>query len=272
MYGVIGVLSFFKSLYRRKVSPQIAPGSASVPAGICVYAVGDIHGELALLKKLIKNIFEDSKKKSDELGLKPVLIFLGDYVDRGVDSKGVLDFLIALKAGSDQAGLGCHFLKGNHEAALTAFLADPVQASDWLRFGGIETLASYGIRFSVGVFEAARCRQVAKELAAAMPPQHHAFLDQLETRRVIGDYLFVHAGLRPGVPVERQKEDDFLWIREPFLSSRRCHGKIVVHGHTIVRSAQDFGNRIAVDTGAYASGRLSAAVLHLMSRQLISVE
>ena len=239
-----------------------------VPTGLCVYAVGDIHGERSALERLLALITTDIAENAAEDGTgprRPVLIFLGDYVDRGPDSAGVLDRLCR----GPLPGVECRFLAGNHEDAMLNFLEDPVGHADWLRFGGAETLVSYGIRASVGITDSVRCRALRDELVERLPDQHRHFLDDLETRAEIGDYLFVHAGIRPGRRLERQRRDDLLWIREPFLSSSARHSKVVVHGHTIVDAPEFRHNRVAIDTGAYATGVLSALVLHGSERRLL---
>lgn len=224
--------------------------------GLRVYAVGDIHGELRVLDRLLARIAEDIER-SGAAERRPLLVFLGDYVDRGADSCGTLDRLCA----GPLPGVESRFLAGNHEAAMLDFLADPAGNAAWLDFGGAQTLASYGIRASVGVTDRARCRSLRDQLAERLPETHRDFLAELETCVVLGDYAFVHAGIRPGRPLSRQSREDLLWIREPFLSSPLRHEKIIVHGHTIVDHPEIHPSRIAIDTGAYATGTLSALVL-----------
>lgn len=240
------------------------------PEGICIYAVGDIHGELKCLETLLARIDAHADRARDELGLAPVMVFLGDYVDRGRHSRAVLDLLVGLHERRDDDGRRrYHFLKGNHEESMLDFLDRPAEGAPWLRFGGVETLASYGIRTSVGLSDPVRLRTLSQQLAAALPPAHRAFLEGLETMVILGDYAFVHAGIRPGVPLERQAPEDLLWIRDAFLTSARDHGKVVVHGHTIVEDVQLLDNRIAVDTGAYATQRLSCVAIHGETRTII---
>lgn len=238
------------------------PGETSVPAGLRVYAVGDIHGELSALDDLLGKIAADLPDLAAR-GIRPVVVFLGDYVDRGPDSRGVLDRLSA----DPLPGAECRFLMGNHEDAVLAALADPRTMPPWLQFGGGETLASYGIRVGHG----SRSQDEAgAALARAMPERHRAFLAGLELSAIYGDYAFVHAGIRPGRPIEQQDRDDLLWIRDPFLGSRRWHGKVVVHGHTIVERPELLANRIAIDTGAYATGILSCLVLEGTGRRILA--
>jgi len=242
----------------------------SAPDGVCLYAIGDVHGERRCLERLLAVIARDAEEHRVEDGLQPLLVFLGDYVDRGPDSRGVLDLLCA-RAAASAAGTGpaCRFLLGNHEAAMLDFLRNPADGAEWLSYGGAEALASYGVRASVGIVSAARCRTLRDSLEERLPEEHRAFLESLEPMAVLGDYAFVHAGIRPGVPLERQRLEDLLWIREPFLSSPRPHGKVVVHGHTVTDVPQILPNRIGLDTGAYATGVLSAVALHGTHRRIL---
>lgn len=230
-----------------------------VPDGLRVYAVGDIHGELALLDELLSRIAEDRTAGPD---LDHQIIFLGDYIDRGPDARGVIDRLSAL------AGDRCYrFLKGNHEDAFLAILSG--QTDDlpgWLRFGGRETLASYGIAERSVAMGGPFLRA---QLVERVPPSHLAFLRGLEMSIGIGDYFFVHAGIRPGVDVAKQDEADLMWIRREFLSHEGRHSHMIVHGHTITSAVDIRHNRIGVDTGAYASGVLSAIVLEGSDRRII---
>ncbi|WP_247887055.1 metallophosphoesterase family protein [Azospirillum sp. SYSU D00513] len=242
----------------------------SAPEGLCVYAVGDIHGERRCLERLLAAIAVDAERLRTEEGLQPLLVFLGDYVDRGPDSRGVIERLQAIAADASKGtGPACRFLLGNHEAAMLDFLRDPPSSAEWLAFGGIEALASYGVRASAGTADPARCRALRDALEERMPVAHRQFLESLETMVTLGDYTFVHAGVRPGVALDRQKIEDLLWIREPFLSSHRWHGKVVVHGHTVMDQPQILPNRIGLDTGAYATGLLTAVALHGGSRRII---
>ena len=248
------------------------------PAGKTVYAVGDIHGDLGTLDRLLALIAADiaAEARGDawvgvevcaggETRERPLVIFLGDYVDRGAESAAVLDRLCA----DPVPGAECRFLIGNHEAAMLGFLEDPAANAEWLSFGGAETLASYGIRASVGISSDVRCRALRDQLAARVPDRHRAFLGGLDSHHILSDYMFVHAGIQPGRALDRQHRDDLLWIREPFLSSRRSHPKVVVHGHTIVDAPEFWPNRIAIDTGAYATGILTALVIRGIARRII---
>lgn len=217
-----------------------------------IYAIGDIHGCDRLLDRMIETIARDAAglARSDAL-----VVTLGDYIDRGPGSRAVIERLMCNP-------FPCAFvaLKGNHEALLEGFLAQPETAAYWRKLGGFETMQSYGVDAGSAthgrVYDAA-----ARALEQAMPAAHRRFLASLKTSISVGPYFLCHAGVRPGVPLDRQDESDLLTIREPFLSSRADFGKIVVHGHTPVEEPELRPNRINVDTGAFMSGRLTCAVL-----------
>lgn len=223
------------------------------------YAIGDIHGYLDKLESAHRLISRDRVEHDDTLS--PV-VHVGDMVDRGPDSRGVLDFLLA---GLDR-GEPWVVLKGNHDRMFAGFLDDPDHHDaglrvdlNWIhpRLGGEQTLASYGVtgvgeRFLSDLGAAAR---------QAVPAAHREFLGALPTSFARGEALFVHAGIRPGVPFDRQSETDLVWIRSPFLEDTRDHGALVVHGHTPVDMATHYGNRLNIDTGAGYGNALSAVVL-----------
>lgn len=241
---------------------SVEPGPSLTPAGVRVYAVGDIHGELGKLEALIDVIAADIDASDAQ---RPVVVFLGDYVDRGPDSRGVIDRL----SRPIWPGVEVRFLRGNHEAALLGFLQAPSEYRAWLAFGGDATLASYGVAPVSADDGADRLLRAAAALGERMDIAHRLFLDRLAPYHVEGSYLFVHAGIRPGRDLAAQRDEDLLWIREPFLSSGADHGFRVVHGHTIVDRPEILPNRIAVDTGAYAGGALSCVVLHGPAIQLL---
>ncbi|MDX2307027.1 MAG: metallophosphoesterase family protein [Hyphomicrobium sp.] len=222
-----------------------------MPPGLRIYAIGDIHGSSELLDRLFDEI-------ADDLGRNPCdsvhFVFLGDYVDRGPDTKGVLDRLIEFGRNNS-----CTFLKGNHEEMLMSFLAAPTRGLGWLYAGGWNMLESYGINRMPE--QTADLLTIAADLRAAMPDEHFAFLNALEIAVVEGPYYFVHAGIRPGLPLAQQRVSDLLWIKDEFLNSEHRYEKIIVHGHTPVDRIHFGANRINVDTGAHRTGRLSCAVL-----------
>jgi len=231
---------------------------ARVPPGRRVYAIGDIHGRDDLLERLLGMIRADAAAAA---GLEHVAVFLGDYVDRGPNSFEVIDRLINMPL----PGFRHVFLKGNHEAMMLDFLAGPPDAAQpstlWMDNGGIETLHSYGIEGYWMFADARGLKEARRMLAAALPPGHRSFLESLALSHVAGDYAFVHAGIRPGVPLAEQRENEVLWIRGAFLNARGGLGHRVVHGHTIVPAPEVHRNRIAIDTGAVRSGTLTSVVL-----------
>ena len=244
-------------MLRRLFARAVAPAARGPDTGgALIYAVGDIHGRLDLLDELMAQIGADAAARRG--AERPILVFIGDYVDRGPQSRGVIDAVLHLE---EEGVFEVRALKGNHEAQLLAFLEDPREGPAWLEFGGAETLLSYGVippisRTDIETWEAARVA-----LVAAMPAAHRAFLDRLELAVLCGDYVFVHAGVRPGVPLEEQNEHDLLWIRDDFLSSTRPIEKVVVHGHTPEPEPYIGRYRIGIDTGAYATAKLTAVRL-----------
>jgi serine/threonine protein phosphatase 1 len=219
-----------------------------LPNGIRIYAVGDVHGRIDLLDRVLLQIDKDLAASPP---FRAIQVFLGDYIDRGPASRAVLDRL----AGRIRSGETV-FLKGNHETFVARFLEDPALLSDWRQYGGLETLISYGLRPPLNPTRSEQL-ELAKVFKTALPPAHLDFLRRLRTSFSCGDFFFVHAGVRPGVPFSRQHEDDLLWIREDFLLHEEKFEKIVVHGHTPVREPEIKSNRINIDTGAYATGRLT---------------
>lgn len=220
-----------------------------------LYAVGDVHGRRDLLDDMLARIRADLGRRPHA---RPRVVMLGDYVDRGPDTRGVLDSLIALRA----SDLPATFMLGNHDSYVEEYLIRPEwhdRTYHWLHpaMGGAATLASYGVP-GASEFAPAATRDA---FAAALPVAHRAFLLDCELWHRVGGYVFVHAGLRPGVALENQLRDDCIWIREPFLSSTADFGFKVVHGHTIVERVEHRANRIAVDTGVAKGGPLSCVVL-----------
>jgi serine/threonine protein phosphatase 1 len=222
------------------------------PDGIRIYAVGDIHGRLELLDDVLARIDADMAKHPISNATR---VFLGDYIDRGPDSKGVLDRLISCCATRPTV---C--LMGNHEAFLREFLKNPDVLSVWRRYGGLDTLLSYGLTPTRRT-ETKEERKLASDLDRFLPPSHREFLGSLKQYFICGDYFFVHAGVRPGICLTEQSEEDLLWIRQDFLLCEDHFGKVVVHGHTPVLEPDVRPNRINIDTGAYATGRLTCLVL-----------
>jgi len=249
-----------RSLFRRSLDdwpsePNVDGQPARVPPGVCVYAVGDVHGRADLLQALHRQIAEDAAQLTP--GTDKLVIYVGDYVDRGLESRAVLDLLI----NQPLAEFHPIYLLGNHDAWLLSFLIDARIGPTWLRYGGDATLHSYGVRLRPPIVDAAHYEKLQTELRERLPRAHAEFLERLELSYETGDYLFVHAGVRPGVALDQQSADDLLWIREPFLSSRRDLGKVIVHGHTVEAEPAVRFNRIGIDTGACWTGCLTCLVL-----------
>ena len=237
----------------------------SAPEGECIYAIGDIHGRCDLLERLIAEIEQDAAGLPD--GTHVTIVFLGDYIDRGLQSRDVIEFLLSDRLQAFETV----FLMGNHEEALLKFFDDESFGSQWVRYGGGETLYSYGFqppntRGSLGSHEAMTSVRLAwsklwHAFRDRMPPEHLAFYQSLKPSYCAGDYLFVHAGLRPTVAMEKQSTRDMLWIRDEFLDDTRQFPHLIVHGHTPAEGVYRDNRRIGLDTGAFLSGKLSAAKL-----------
>ena len=224
--------------------------------GELIYAVGDIHGRYDLLKGLLELILADWQPRA--AARRPLLIFCGDYVDRGPQSAEVIEAMVWLQRRGDVQAC---FLKGNHEQALMRFLDNPTDCAGWLRFGGVETLASYGVP-APPPDDPAACFRARDQLLERMPSSHLRFMERLELMLVVGDYAFVHAGVQPGTGLKDQREEDLLWIRQEFLEDEGPFEKVIVHGHSWTDSQpQLHPHRIGIDTGAYATGVLSAVRL-----------
>ena len=248
------------NFFQRKKAPVVR----AAPEGLRLYAVGDVHGRLDALDLLVTAIREEPVG-----AFRPVLIMLGDYVDRGPASRQVIEALIRLES---DAALETRFIRGNHEETMLSFLGEPSLGATWCSFGGVETLLSYGVVAPLmgdppEAWEAAR-----EAFAAALPASHVRFLQALEPAVEYGDYFFTHAGVRPGVELDEQDPHDLMWIRDDFLRGSATFSKCIVHGHTPEADAFVSDRRIGVDTGAYATGRLSAIVLDGLERRLIQAQ
>lgn len=229
-----------------------APPAPVVPDGAVVWAIGDVHGRLDLLKPLTDAILADAAVVDAS---RKLVVFLGDYVDRGPESRGVIQFLIDLPK---DRGIEWRFLKGNHEETMLNFLDDPSVGTRWCEYGGDATLRSFGLRVPDLRHRVEAWTHVMADLAHKLTPGELDFLENLELSVTVGDYFFVHAGARPGQPLERQSPDDLMWIRGTFLDSSVEFDRVVVHGHTPVPDVHCDHRRIGVDTKAYASGVLAA--------------
>ena len=239
-------------------------GSETEPKGARgyrAYVVGDVHGRLDLLDQLLGQIERDWTERPVR---KILLVFLGDLIDRGPQSAQVVERLRTFAA----PGVQTVFLLGNHEEVMLRILeGDASVIPSWLRFGGAECLASYG----------ADPRKIARSgdaeavelVRAAVPGEHVEFLRSFGDTCRFGDYLFVHAGIRPGVSIDEQLQSDLRWIREPFLLDETDHGCVVVHGHTIIPQVEERANRIGIDTGAYRTGVLTALAIEGAERRYL---
>ena len=225
-----------------------------------LYVIGDIHGRLDLLDQLIDAIHHDIGAR----GAESLTVTLGDYVDRGPDSRGVIDRLLKNPFPGDYIAL-----KGNHEALLQTFLDQPDTGNYWRRLGGLETLNSFGVPVQP-IIEEQQYGQAAEKLRTALSPVQVRFLTSLKTSLTVGRFFLCHAGIRPGIPLDRQSEEDLLWIRDEFLNSELDFGKIVVHGHTPTEQPEFRSNRINIDTGAFATGRLTCLVVDGDAYRIVS--
>jgi serine/threonine protein phosphatase 1 len=227
--------------------------SARIADGVRIYAIGDVHGCSLLLEQLLKLIEAHTTAFPSR---RPILVFLGDYVDRGPASREVIDQLIFLQQHREVV-----FLKGNHESYLIEFLKNPAVLPKWFQYGGLTTLRSYGIT-ATSYFDPKEQEALASALSLALNERRHIeFFDCLRSSFVCDDFFFAHAGVRPGIALDQQSEEDLLWIRDDFLRYEGDLGRIVVHGHTPVPHPEVCSNRINIDTGAYATGRLTCLII-----------
>lgn len=223
-----------------------------IPESKRIYAVGDVHGRADLLAALLERIDDDLRARPIA---QPLQVFLGDYIDRGPDSRSVVELLIARQRQHELV-----LLKGNHEVYASEVLNDPSVLPEWIKIGGIATLVSYGVK-PAGRAGSKSGQDTALAFRQALPDSHCRFLESLSLSFTCGDFFFTHAGVRPGVPLQRQSQEDLLWIRDDFLLHEGDFGMVVVHGHTPAMEPDIRENRINIDTGAYATGRLTCLVL-----------
>jgi serine/threonine protein phosphatase 1 len=242
-------------------SPQVMRVAAALPPGTRIYAIGDIHGRADLLRTLLGKVDADRESSPVE---RTIAVFLGDYIDRGPSSKDVLDVMLDYRANFESV-----FLMGNHEKFALDFLQNHSVLEAWRSCGGLETLLSYGLRpsFSSSAGESLR---LSRELAESMPSEHLGFLKSLQLYFQSGEFLFVHAGVRTRVKLKDQDEKDLLWIRDEFLEYQKPFERFVVHGHTPVRTPDLQTNRLNIDTGAFATGRLTCAAIEESTIRLLS--
>jgi serine/threonine protein phosphatase 1 len=219
-----------------------------------LYAIGDVHGCDALLAAIHDAVAADLAERP---AADHRIIHVGDYIDRGPDSRAAVERLLRLSEADGR--IIC--LRGNHDALMSGFLAAPAEfGATWLHNGADATLRSYGVPVSPGLL-GWNYDRLARELLEVLPPGHRAFIDSLRLSVRFGDYFFAHAGIRPGVPLEEQDPEDLIWIRDPFLLNTADHGVVVVHGHTPAEMPEVRSNRIGIDTGAVYGGPLTCLVL-----------
>jgi len=253
----------FRNPFAKRSANQPAP---AVPPGTVVYAIGDIHGRADLLEIIHRRITDDPERGD---ATRRVIVYVGDYVDRGISSADVIDLVLA----DQPAGFEKIALLGNHERLMLDFLEDIGRGPVWLRNGGDATLRSYRVDPGPGPhLDPARLTEMQTALQKRLPERHLEFLNRLRLMHEEGDYLFAHAGIRPGVPLDAQTEEDVIWIRDLFLRSAADHGRVVVHGHTIAPEPEFHPNRIGIDTGAYYTGHLTCLALEGTKRRIILTE
>lgn len=251
-------------MFKRLFSAWSEQSPSRGKPGARAYGVGDVHGRLDLLDRLLADIERDI---AGAPAAETFVVFLGDLIDRGPDSAGVVERVRSWKF----KGVRPVHLLGNHEEIFLDVLdAKPGLLYDWLRFGGAECAQSYGV--SPDRLQAMDEAAAAELLRRRVPAEHIGFLKRCHDTFRFGDYLFVHAGVRPGLPLDRQSPRDLRWIREPFLTDRQAHGFTVVHGHTITPEVEERPNRIGIDTGAYRTGVLTAIVLDGERRRYLRTE
>ena len=252
-----GVMQSFNSARRNnplrwRVRPSRQKATPRIAEDLRIYAVGDVHGRSDLLQRMLDAIDMTLVTHPVE---NVVQVFLGDYIDRGPNSREVIETLLARRR---RHAMIC--LKGNHESYALAFLSDPTLWSEWRRIGGLNTLLSYGIQ-PTATDDPIEQLKIAEAFSDVLPESHRRFLLGLPLSFTCGDFFFAHAGARPGIPLAHQREQDLLWIRDDFLLHEEAFDKIVVHGHTPSKKVDIRSNRINIDTGAYATGRLTCLVL-----------
>ena len=237
---------------------------ATTPPDWAVYAIGDIHGRHDLLAEMSERIIDDARRRQ---AAHRQVVYLGDYVSRGIDSRRVINRILT----SPLVGFSQVFLKGNHEDSLLRFLEGDFDAARfWFEHDGMDALTHYGVSpLDSGARDDADLARLRERFVAAIPLEHLNFFRSLQCAHRAGGYFFVHAGIRPGVPLERQSAVDCIWMREAFLASNADHGCVVVHGHNITEQPVVRHNRIGIDTGAYRTGTLTCLVLDGATRTFL---
>jgi serine/threonine protein phosphatase 1 len=243
----------------RSPEPATPIRPASTAPDTRIYAIGDVHGRLDLFREVIRSIENDDAAREPA---RTIIVLLGDLIDRGPQSAGVIASARVLSQRRE-----VRLIMGNHEEMFLDSFADPGILRAFMRYGGRVTLESYGV--AAQDLAVANPEQLLQLMTEAVPREDRAFLSSFEQMVRLGDYVFVHAGVRPDLPLDRQTIEDCRWIREPFLSHAGDFGGMIVHGHTITDAPEFMSNRIGIDTGAYQSGRLTAIGLEGTERWLI---
>ena len=257
----------FKIFRKSEVAnSQRVNSAAAVPHGMRLYVVGDIHGRADLLRELHDRIKADASDRPASTSA--ILVYLGDYIDRGYGSRDVIDMLVS----DPFPDFERVFLKGNHDDALLQFLQEPATGISWFGIGGLQTLLSYAVSVPSGVATSDRLEEVRRRLKAALPKAHLDFLSRLQLSYEAGDYFFAHAGILPNRSLARQDPEDFLWGDDAFLKFEKMHEKIIVHGHFITSEPDIRANRIGIDTGAYFSNQLTCLVLEGQGRRFLQTK
>ncbi len=251
---------FFSKLSSRKSPSRETPATA--PPGLRIYAIGDIHGRADLLDEMLALIKDDLAQSPAQSSLE---LFLGDYIDRGPEIPRVVETLLSGAAICDHRLC----LKGNHEDALLRFLEDSRVLQSWRNFGGLDTLYAYGVKPTLPR-NTHDHEALQEEFRQCFSEAHHRFLRELPTYATHGDYFFTHAGVRPGVSLDAQADEDLMWIRGDFLNSDEDFGKVIIHGHTPQDEPDVRFNRVNIDTGAWASGKLTCIVLEEQEQRFLS--
>jgi len=254
MYNTGMLIKFFKEILGKKPS--------RIEKGKHIYAIGDIHGKLALLQKLCDKIHKDIESHDDDIKI----IFLGDYIDRGEDSKNVINLILSLI----DADLDVVCLMGNHEKSLSDFLENGEKNFEWLMWGGSETLKSYGVNFEDENGKPYSFNQLSNQLSELIPDSHKQFYNNLKLYHEEDDYIFVHAGIRPSLTMDKQEENDLIRIRRDFIQKNHKIDKTIVFGHTTFEEPFEGKRKIGIDTGAYATGCLTSVVLFEDQRYFIN--
>ncbi len=240
--------------------PPKQPITPHIPDNQRIYCIGDIHGCAHLLQQLHEKILSDA---SDYSG-KKTIVYLGDYIDRGEQSQQVIEMLVS----SPLPGFEPVYLQGNHEQVMLSFIEFPEASAAWISFGGREALNSYGIPLA-HIPGKREIPELAKRLDNKLPDAHREFLQNCKYSWQCGSYYFVHAGIQPGVALDKQDPEDQLWIREEFIESKKDHGAIIVHGHSITDEPQLLPKRSGIDTGAFKTGVLTCLVMEGQDQRLL---